>query len=65
MATPSVKDEMIETLRRLPDDASWEDGRRALWIRESLKRSLADFEAGRVTSQEDVEREFGITDLED
>jgi predicted transcriptional regulator len=56
-----VKDAAMEIVRDLPDDATWEDVQYSLYVREKIERGLADIEAGRVVSHEDIKRKFGIT----
>jgi predicted transcriptional regulator len=56
-----VKDAAMEIVRDLPEDATWEDLQYSLYVREKIERGLADIEAGRVVSHEDIKRKFGIT----
>ena len=56
-----VKDAAMAIVRDLPEDATWEDVQYSLYVREKIERGLADIEAGRVVSHEDIKRKFGIT----
>jgi len=59
-AAKTPKAQAHELIDQLPDNASWEDVVYRLELHASIERGLADIEAGRVTSQEDVERRYGI-----
>jgi len=60
--TPKVgiKEAALEIVRDLPDNATWEDLQYRLYVREKIERGLADIDAGRVVSHEDIKRKFGI-----
>jgi predicted transcriptional regulator len=48
-----VKEEAQRLLQTLPDDATWDDVQYAILFRQSIARGMADSEAGRgKTSQE-------------
>ena len=52
----SAKREVEELLKRIPDDASYEDIQYAIYVRRKIARAEADATAGRVLTQEDAER---------
>ncbi|MBI2857630.1 MAG: hypothetical protein HYX90_01020 [Chloroflexi bacterium] len=52
-----VKDDVIELVRRLPDDVTTLDIMEALYFRQQVEEGLADVAAGRVVSHEEVEAE--------
>ena len=55
----SIKEAVIEAVRRLPDDAKVEDVKDVLEQIETLaaiKRGLADADAGKFVSEEELER---------
>jgi predicted transcriptional regulator len=53
-ATP--KEVMIRTIRELPDDSSYEEILRELAFARMVERGLADSEAGRTISHEEMGR---------
>lgn len=50
----TVKDEARRLVEALPDDATWDDVMYRLHVRQSIERGLADSNAGRTVSQDDV-----------
>jgi len=54
MAT--AKEEVRKMLEELPDDASFEDIQYHIYVREKVERGLEDVRAGRLLSQDEVER---------
>ena len=61
MATAPVKKAAHDLIDQLPDDISWDDLAYKIEVRASIERGLADAAAGRTTSQEDIEKLFGVT----
>lgn len=51
-----AKQEAIDLIRQLPDDASLEDIQYHLYVREKVERGLRDLKARRTISQKEVER---------
>ena len=56
----AIKDNAIALIQSLPDDTSLEDIIEALCFRLSVEEGLADAEAGRFVSQEEIERRFSL-----
>ncbi len=54
----TTKERVREILDHLPDDCSLEDVQYHLYVVQKIERGLADAEAGRTVSQEEVEREL-------
>jgi predicted transcriptional regulator len=54
MSTP--KQAVQTLLDQLPDDASFEDIQYHIYVRQKIERGLEDIDAGRVVSQDEVER---------
>lgn len=54
----NVRQEAEKLIRELPDDATWDDLMYRIYVRQKIEDGLADVEAGRVVSQEEVERLF-------
>jgi hypothetical protein len=52
----TAKEEIRKLLDRIPDDASYEDIQYHIYVRQKIERSRKDIEAGRVISQEEMER---------
>jgi predicted transcriptional regulator len=61
MAIAPVKKAAHDLIDQLPDDITWDDLAYKIEVRASIERGLADAEAGRTTSQEDMEKLYGIT----
>ena len=55
---PSVKQQAHDLIDQLPDNATWDEIAYRMEVRASIERGLADSEASRVTSQEEVEKRF-------
>ena len=54
----TTKERVREILDHLPDDCSLEDVQYHLYVVQKIERGLADVEAGRTVSQDEVEREL-------
>ena len=54
----AVKEEVEALLKRLPEGSTLEDVQYGLYVIEKIKRGLADADAGRTLSQEEVEKRF-------
>ena len=54
----TVKEQVRELVEKLPDSASWDDVLYEVYVRQKIAQGLADVEAGRTYSQEEIEREF-------
>ncbi len=54
----SPKQAVLEMIQGLPDDASLEDIQYHLYVLQKVERGLQDAEAGRVVSQEEMEKRF-------
>ena len=52
----SAKQQVQEILEQLPEDASLEDIQYHIYVRQKIEQGLADVEAGRVVSHEEVQR---------
>ncbi|MBI3921215.1 MAG: hypothetical protein HY318_07345 [Armatimonadetes bacterium] len=50
----TVKQAALETISRLPDEVSWEEVVRELYVREKVEQGLTDAEEGRVISHERI-----------
>jgi len=54
--TVTAKEAVRRILEELPDDVTLEDIQYHIYVRQKIERGLADIEAGRVVSHEEVER---------
>jgi hypothetical protein len=54
----SIKAEMREMLKALPDDLTWEDLQYHIYVRQKLEHAEEDIKAGRVLSQKEVEKKM-------
>ena len=52
----STKEQLRELIERLPDDCTVEDVQYHLYVQQKVERGLEDVRAGRVLSQDEVER---------
>jgi predicted transcriptional regulator len=53
-----VKDEVRKLLDEIPEDATWDDIMYEFYVRKKIELGLADLDAGRMVSQEEVERRY-------
>jgi predicted transcriptional regulator len=61
MPATGVKDEARKLVDSLPDNATWEDLMYEIYVRQSVEEGLADADAGRVISVEDLRESFGLS----
>jgi predicted transcriptional regulator len=54
----TVKEQAKKLIEQLPDDATWKDLLYEVYVRQEIEAGLRDLDAGRVMSQEDVEKRF-------
>ena len=65
MAEPSsAKQLALRALEQLPDDATLDDAMDRLYFLTKIERGLADADAGRVITHEEVLARFGLRDDE-
>ncbi len=60
METTSLKEEARRLVDQLPDNSTWDDLMHEIYVRQSIEKGLADSQAGRTTSVEDVREKFGL-----
>lgn len=58
-ATP-IREEAKRLVEQLPDDATWDDLIYRIYVRQSIEAGLADIQAGRVLSTDEVRRRLGL-----
>jgi len=54
----TIKEQARALIDKLPDSVSWEDLLYEIYVRQKIAQGLADVDAGRTYSQEEIEREF-------
>jgi predicted transcriptional regulator len=59
VATPTVKDAVIETIRQMPDDATVEDILEALYVRQKIDAGLKDVAEGRTLTSDEAMKRLG------
>lgn len=60
METSSIKEEARRLVDQLPVDSTWDDLMHEIYMRQSIEKGLADSEAGRTTSVEEIRAKFGF-----
>jgi predicted transcriptional regulator len=60
MPDSSAKQRVIEAVQGLPADATVEDAMERLYFLAKIERGLADADAGRVVSHEDIRARFSL-----
>ena len=57
-----IKSKVSETLRTLPDDASWEDVMYRIYVRQKIESGMKDVAQGDTLSVAEVRKRFGLTE---
>ena len=60
MGTTNIKAEARKLIEKLPDDSTWDDLMREIYVRQAIESGLADSEAGRTADIGQVRAEFGL-----
>ena len=60
MGTTNIKDEARRLVEKLPEDFTWDDLMREIYVRQAIESGLADSQAGRTTDVEQVRAKFGL-----
>lgn len=61
MEGASIKQRLLEAVQQLPADATVEDAMERLYFLAKIERGIADAEAGRVVSHEEVKTRFSLS----
>jgi predicted transcriptional regulator len=61
MTSTTVKEAARRLVDRLPDTSTWDDLMHEIYVRQAIESGLADSEAGRTRSVEEVRREFNLS----
>lgn len=60
MNVAHVREEARKIVESLPDNATWDDLMYEIYVRQSVEEGVADGDAGRVISVEDLRESFGL-----
>ena len=60
MATPNIKEDARRLVEKLPDNSTWDDLVHEIYVRQAIEAGLADSQAGRTTTVEQVRASFGL-----
>jgi len=61
MQTVNIKETAHQLIDQLPDDVNWEKVLYTLQVRRDIEAGLADVEAGRVVTTEQLRKDLGLT----
>ena len=61
METSNIKQEARRLVDQLPENSTWDDLMHAIYVRQSIEKGLADSEARRTTSVEEVREKLGLS----
>jgi predicted transcriptional regulator len=59
--TIRIKEEALKLIESLPDDATWEDLARLMLERQMIEEGIADLEAGRVWTSDQIREKLGMS----
>ena len=60
MPTPTAREQILEALRDLPDDATFDDAIERLIFLAKIDAGLAELDAGKGIPHEEVKRRLGL-----
>ena len=58
----SIRDKVTETIKTLPDNASWDDVMYRIYVRQKIENGLKDVTDGNTVTVSDVRRSFGLAE---
>ena len=56
----SIRDKVTETIKTLPDNASWDDVMYRIYVRQKIENGLKDVTDGNTVTVSDVSKRFGL-----
>ena len=56
-----IKEEALKLIESLPDDTTWEDLTRLMLERQMIEEGIADLEAGRIWSSDEIRHKLGMS----
>jgi len=60
MQTANIREEVHKLADQLSDDATWDDVAYTIYVRQKVDKGLADIEAGRTISHEDLRKKWEL-----
>jgi hypothetical protein len=63
MGKSNIKTEAQKLIDRLPDNFTWDDLMYEIYVRQVVEAGLADSQAGRLISVQEVRAKFGLPEL--
>ncbi len=60
MGTTDFKAEARKLIEKLPENSTWDDLMREIYVRQAIESGLADSQAGHTSDVEQVRTEFGL-----
>lgn len=60
MPTSNIKQQALNLVENLPDDATWDDLMYEIYVRQAIVAVLEDCEAGRTVDVKEVRARFGL-----
>jgi predicted transcriptional regulator len=62
MSATIKKDDAHRLIDLLPENSTWEDLMREIYVREAIENGLADSKAGRTKDISEIENKYGLTE---
>jgi len=60
MSTVMEKEEANKLIDQMPQNATWDDLMREIYVREAIERGLSDSKAGRTKDVKEVRAKYGL-----
>ena len=60
--TTHIKEAALKLIESLPDDATWEDVTRLMLEHQLIEEGIADIEAGRVWTSNEIREKLGMSE---
>ncbi|MFM2061814.1 MAG: hypothetical protein RLZZ507_1484 [Cyanobacteriota bacterium] len=60
MPIRNIKQEAQRLIQQLPENSTWDDLMYQIYVRQAIEAGLADSEAGKVKTVEEVREKFGL-----
>ena len=61
MTTIIKKDEVHNLIDKMPENSTWDDLIREIYVRQIIEKGLADSKAGRTRDVRDIREKYGLT----
>ncbi|MCS4177358.1 putative transcriptional regulator [Salinibacter ruber] len=62
MPATKVKEEAQRLIEKLPDDATWDDLMRRIYVRQAIEAGLEDSDAGRTMDVNELRKRLGLSE---